>query len=309
MLRWPAALAIRLHREGVLSKGQVVKASRLSRIEVQLLATSTAPRRIDVPVSVVLILFLSGATPVIGRGRLLGIASLLPVELILQVGSGAGFAMVFALLIAAIIWKLGTWYFGLPASSSHTLIGSIVGVGVANSLMHGRSSTSGVDWTKATEIGWSLLLSPLFGFMAAGALLLVLRFVLRNPALYAEPKWRRWLGPEQRCLVPLSSFSEFNKAAGGDIWFAIAEDSPLAYFAGIKTDGWTSVRNVKDGETRDNLHAFPTTEPSAEVGAVHSKAMPVILTTDEERDALGGYKSPEATSASTCFSTIYCTRG
>src|SRR5258705_1964656 len=75
-----------------------------------------------------------------------GIVSLLPVELILQVGSSAGFAMVFALLIAAIIWNLGTWYFGLPASSSHTLIGSIIGVGVANALMRGRDGTSGVDW-------------------------------------------------------------------------------------------------------------------------------------------------------------------
>ena len=83
-----------------------------------------------------------------------GIISLLPVELILQVGTGAGFAMVFALLIAAIIWNLGTWYLGLPASSSHTLIGSIIGVGVANALMHGQDGTSGVDWTKATEIGY-----------------------------------------------------------------------------------------------------------------------------------------------------------
>jgi PiT family inorganic phosphate transporter len=78
-----------------------------------------------------------------------GIVSLLPVELILQVGSSAGFAMVFALLIAAIIWNLGTWYFGLPASSSHTLIGSIIGVGIANALMRGRDGTSGVDWSKA----------------------------------------------------------------------------------------------------------------------------------------------------------------
>lgn len=117
-----------------------------------------------------------------------GIVSLLPVELILQVGSGAGFAMVFALLFAAIIWNLGTWWLGLPASSSHTLIGSIIGVGVANAFLHGRSGTSGVDWTKATEIGWSLLLSPVFGFVAAGALLLALKFVVRNPALYAEPK-------------------------------------------------------------------------------------------------------------------------
>ncbi|MFE1600644.1 inorganic phosphate transporter [Methylobacterium sp. ID0610] len=117
-----------------------------------------------------------------------GIVSLLPVELILQVGSGAGFAMVFALLIAAIIWNLGTWYFGLPASSSHTLIGSIIGVGVANAMMRGRDGTSGVDWSKATEIGWSLLLSPMVGFLAAGALLLLLKLVVRNPALYAEPK-------------------------------------------------------------------------------------------------------------------------
>ena len=96
-----------------------------------------------------------------------GIISLLPVELILQVGTGAGFAMVFALLVAAIIWNLGTWYLGLPASSSHTLIGSIIGVGIANALMNGQDGTSGVDWTKATEIGWSLLLSPLFGFAVA----------------------------------------------------------------------------------------------------------------------------------------------
>jgi inorganic phosphate transporter, PiT family len=117
-----------------------------------------------------------------------GIVSLLPVELILQVGSSAGFAMVFALLIAAIIWNLGTWYFGLPASSSHTLIGSIIGVGIANALMRGRDGTSGVDWTKATEIGYALLLSPLFGFCMAAILLLGLKFIVRNPALYAAPE-------------------------------------------------------------------------------------------------------------------------
>src|ERR1700754_2779012 len=117
-----------------------------------------------------------------------GIVSLLPVELILQVGSSAGFAMVFALLIAAIIWNLGTWYFGLPASSSHTLIGSIIGVGVANAIMRGRDGTSGVDWTKATEIGYALLLSPLFGFCMAAILLLLLKFIDRNPALYAAPE-------------------------------------------------------------------------------------------------------------------------
>jgi len=118
-----------------------------------------------------------------------GIVSLLPVELILQVGSSAGFAMVFALLIAAIIWNLGTWYLGLPASSSHTLIGSIIGVGIANALMRGRAGTSGVDWSQAVNIGKALLMSPLFGFALAAILLLVLRSVLlrATPALFAEP--------------------------------------------------------------------------------------------------------------------------
>jgi inorganic phosphate transporter, PiT family len=117
-----------------------------------------------------------------------GIISLLPVELILQVGSNAGFAMVFALLIAAIIWNLGTWGFGLPASSSHTLIGSIIGVGITNALLHGRSGTAGVDWGKAKEVGEALLLSPLFGFALAAGLLLLLKSIVRVPALYAEPK-------------------------------------------------------------------------------------------------------------------------
>ncbi|MGA7432354.1 MAG: inorganic phosphate transporter [Xanthobacteraceae bacterium] len=120
-----------------------------------------------------------------------GIVSLLPVELILQVGSSAGFAMVFALLIAAIIWNLGTWYFGLPASSSHTLIGSVIGVGIANALLHGRSGTSGVDWDQATNIGKALLLSPLFGFGLAAILLVAVKYALPSgikSQLFAEPK-------------------------------------------------------------------------------------------------------------------------
>jgi PiT family inorganic phosphate transporter len=116
-----------------------------------------------------------------------GIISLLPVELILQVSSAAGFAMVFALLVAAIVWNLGTWYFGLPASSSHTLIGSIIGVGIANALNRGYDGTSGVDWAKATEIGYALLLSPLVGFACAAGLFLVLKFLVRKPELYQEP--------------------------------------------------------------------------------------------------------------------------
>ena len=117
-----------------------------------------------------------------------GIVALLPVELILQVGSEAGFAMVFALLFAAIIWNLGTWWLGLPASSSHTLIGSIIGVGIMNAIMRGRDGTSGVDWTQAVKIGYSLLLSPLVGFTCAAILLLLMKLVVRNKSLYEEPK-------------------------------------------------------------------------------------------------------------------------
>jgi inorganic phosphate transporter, PiT family len=117
-----------------------------------------------------------------------GIVSLLPVELILQVGSGAGFAMVFALLIAAILWNLGTWWFGLPASSSHTLIGSIIGVGIANQLMNARTGTSGVDWAQAANIGKSLLLSPIFGFAMAATLFMVLKAVVKNKKLYEAPE-------------------------------------------------------------------------------------------------------------------------
>ena len=130
------------------------------------------------------VLFSSGAVA-------FGIISLLPVELILQVGSGASFAMVFALLIAAIVWNLGTWWLGLPASSSHTLIGSIIGVGIANALMHGRDGTSGVDWAQATKVGYSLLLSPLVGFCCAALLLLALKALVKNAALYKEPVGNR----------------------------------------------------------------------------------------------------------------------
>ena len=116
------------------------------------------------------------------------ILSLLPVELILQVGKGAGFAMVFALLIAAILWNLSTWWLGLPASSSHTMIGSIIGVGVANQLMNPKGGTSGVDWGQAKNVFEALLISPVVGFGLAAILLLILKFTIKRPELYESPK-------------------------------------------------------------------------------------------------------------------------
>ncbi len=116
------------------------------------------------------------------------IVSLLPVELILQVGSSAGFAMVYALLLAAIIWNLGTWYFGLPSSSSHTLIGSIVGVGLMNQYLSGPSGTSGVDWNQVGNVGRALLLSPLIGFTGAALLLWLSKRLVPTPSLYRTPQ-------------------------------------------------------------------------------------------------------------------------
>jgi PiT family inorganic phosphate transporter len=116
------------------------------------------------------------------------VITLLPVELILQVGAGAGFAMVFALLIAAILWNLSTWWLGLPASSSHTMVGSIIGVGIANQLMSVHTGTSGVDWEQATTVFKVLLISPLVGFSCAAILMLLSKAFIKYPALYEAPK-------------------------------------------------------------------------------------------------------------------------
>lgn len=117
------------------------------------------------------------------------IIALLPVEMIMNVGSGAGFAMVFALLLAAIMWNLGTWYFGIPASSSHTLIGSIIGVGLMNQLLNSGSGTSGVDVDQIIKVGKALLFSPLIGFVFAIAVFMLVRVIFKKQLeLFQPPK-------------------------------------------------------------------------------------------------------------------------
>lgn len=175
------------------------------------------------------VLFSSGAVA-------FGIISLLPVELILQVGSKSGFAMVFALLIAAILWNLGTWWLGLPASSSHTMIGSIIGVGVANALMHGYDGTSGVDWNQASKVGYSLLLSPMIGFTVSALLFLTLKRLVKNPALYHEPKgskappwWIRSLLILTCTGVSFAHGSNDGQKGMGLIMLILVGTVPLAY--------------------------------------------------------------------------------
>ena len=137
------------------------------------------------------------------------VVSLLPVELILQVGSSAGFAMIFALLIAAIVWNLGTWALGIPASSSHTLVGSIIGVGLANQFMDfNGDGTSGVDWGQAMGVGRTLLVSPIFGFMLAAVLVVILKMVMssvaKNNKLFSTPEANKPPPPLIRGLLVLT---------------------------------------------------------------------------------------------------------
>jgi inorganic phosphate transporter, PiT family len=115
------------------------------------------------------------------------IVTMLPVELILQTGSAGGYAMIFSLLLAAVIWNLGTWFFGIPNSSSHALIGSILGVGLANQILKGRNGASGVDWSQAGKILQALLFSPLCGFALAAVLLLVFKVILSSNKKFFEP--------------------------------------------------------------------------------------------------------------------------
>jgi PiT family inorganic phosphate transporter len=133
------------------------------------------------------------------------VVNLLPVELILQAGSSAGYAMIFALLIAAVIWNLGTWAFGLPNSSSHALIGSIMGVGLANQWMApAGEATSGVDWNQATGVLKALLFSPLIGFALSALLLLAMKAFIKAPSLYAAPDGNEPPPPAIRGLLILT---------------------------------------------------------------------------------------------------------
>ncbi|WP_427169117.1 inorganic phosphate transporter PitA [Klebsiella aerogenes] len=118
------------------------------------------------------------------------IVHMLPTDLLLNMGSAHGLAMVFSMLLAAIIWNLGTWYFGLPASSSHTLIGAIIGIGLTNALMTGTSVVDALNIPKVIGIFASLIVSPIVGLVVAGGLIFILR--------------RYWSGTKKRARIHLT---------------------------------------------------------------------------------------------------------
>jgi PiT family inorganic phosphate transporter len=117
----------------------------------------------------------------------MGITTLLPPELLLDTDIYHNVALILALLLTAILWNLGTWYFGIPCSSSHTLIGSMIGVGLAYSLIAIDNSHSYVNWGKASDIGLSLFLSPVIGFSFAILLMYIMRQVVKNRLIFREP--------------------------------------------------------------------------------------------------------------------------
>ncbi len=211
------------------------------------------------------VLFSSGAVA-------FGIISLLPVELILQVGRGAGFAMVFALLTAAILWNLGTWYFGLPASSSHTMVGSIIGVGIANQLMSVKTGTSGVDWGQAGNVGKSLLVSPLVGFVCAALLLVISKALIKDPRLYQAPEgsepppwWIRLLLVGTCTGVSFGHGSNDGQKGMGLIMLILVGTVPTAYalnhaITASQTPDFVAVSQ----QTADVIHHY--VDPNAVIG-------------------------------------------
>ena len=213
-----------------------------------------------------------------------GIITLLPVELILQVGSSAGYAMIFSLLIAAIVWNLGTWYFGIPNSSSHALIGSIMGVGLANQLMApAGNGTSGVDWGQATKVLQALLFSPLIGFIAAGLLLLLMKTLIRNQALYKEPVankppplWIRGLLILTCTGVSFAHGGNDGQKGMGLIMLILIGVAPTAYALN---------RTMPDSSTP----AFvATTEKAASLFATHAGAAVPPASVDAARTTVSG---------------------
>ncbi|MBC7525984.1 MAG: inorganic phosphate transporter [Chthonomonadaceae bacterium] len=187
------------------------------------------------------------------------IVHLLPMDILVNIGSTAGMLMVACLLIAALVWNLSTWYFGLPASSSHALIGSIVGVGMAASAFGGQGVAAGVNWDKLKEIALALVVSPLIGFAFAGLLLLILKVTIKDPKLYSEPQgdapppfFIRLLLIGTCTGVSFSHGSNDGQKGIGLVMLILIGMVPLQFAVNPKFDGTdvhetlSSIRNVRE---------------------------------------------------------------
>ena len=211
-------------------------------------------------------------------GVAFAIITLLPVELILQVGGTAGYDMIFSLLIAAIVWNLGTWAFGIPNSSSHALIGSIMGVGLANQLMApAGQATSGVDWNQAATVFQALLFSPLVAFTSAAILLVLLKFVIKDPRLFKSPEgdappplWIRGLLILTCTSVSFGHGSNDGQKGMGLIMLILIGAAPTAYALNRTMPASSTaafVQVVHKAEAVFTAHAATTPPPATPAAA------------------------------------------
>lgn len=223
------------------------------------------------------------------------VVSLLPVELVLNVGSGAGYAMVFSLLISAIIWNLGTWYLGLPASSSHTLIGSIMGVGLANAVVNGRVFGEGVNWAKAQEVFTSLLVSPVMGFVGAGLLLLLLKLVIRRPELYRSPEgqpppgWIRGV-----LMLTCTGVSFFHGSNDGQKGMGLI----VLILVGLLPGSFALNPAAGPAEIQSIVQHAHQVEPML------LKHAPVLITTQDATDELSAYLKTKGVASQNSFAAL-----
>ena len=208
-----------------------------------------------------------------------GIIALLPVELIMNVGSGAGFAMVFAMLISAILWNLGTWFLGIPASSSHTLIGSILGVGIMNYLMN-QGGASGVDMEQVLKVGKALLFSPLIGFVFAGLVFLLVKKVFHKQLeLFKPPEGNKPPPPLIRAIliftctgVSFAHGSNDGQKGMGLIMLILIVIMPLAYSLNKNLDN-QHIQSFKElsAQTASAMYAQHDDIPDAQARDVITK--------------------------------------
>lgn len=240
-----------------------------------------------------------------------GIIALLPVELIMNVGSGAGFAMVFAMLIAAITWNLGTWFFGIPASSSHTLIGSILGVGIMNYILNAGSGASGVDMEQVLKVGKALLFSPLIGFAFAALLFLLVKKIFKKQVeLFQPPEGNKPPPPLIRAIliftctgVSFAHGSNDGQKGMGLIMLILIGCVPLAYSLNKNLDEkhiqsfenlsvqtaaviYPNHQNIPDVQARDVLTKYIQTKE------ITPEVVPALASmTDHLGDRVGQYGS------------------
>lgn len=202
------------------------------------------------------------------------IVHLLPVDLLIDAASRSAVVMVLALLIAGIVWNLLTWWFGIPVSSSHTLIGAILGVGLANGLMSGRGIGAGVNWEKAGEVALALMVSPLIGFLAAGGLLLAAKRYVPDPSLYAPPpedpaaRPPRWIRGTLLATcggVSLAHGSNDGQKGMGLVMLVLIGLLPTGFALNLDGPAGANVARARATQLRDALAADPSPTHRVEI--------------------------------------------